>query len=127
MERLTSKLCPPPRSITILDGFPPASLRLLSWTGRRLLGKQLQVQPGAPGKALTTTSNLWRSIKHQEGCQHQQLIAANGEGGGQRLTSAIQMSVPKQPEGGVEAVYTADVLKGREQLNQTDHLMLINS
>lgn len=88
-----------------------------------MLGKQLQVQPGAPGEALTTKSNLWRSIKHQEDCQHQQLIAANGDGGGQRLTSANRDRCQRS----VEAVYTADVVKGRELRDQTDHLLLINS
>lgn len=37
-----------------------------------------------PGQAHTTKPDLWRNIKHQEVCQHRQLIAANG-GRGRRV------------------------------------------
>lgn len=76
-----------------------------------------------PGQAHTTKPDLWRNIKHQEVCQHRQLIAANGGrgrrvvGGGvdSKQTQQIQISVPTQLEGSVEAVYVAAMLEGRKQ------------
>lgn len=61
---------PPPVFNSEMDFSPPPHLS----AGEKEMGKQPQVQP----EAQTTKPGLCKNIKHQEDCQHRQLITVKG-------------------------------------------------